>query len=67
MLEIVWGNDWATGQRAVQFGDEIGTHMDDIVDYHRPSQGDGVDGMLFEETDCHVNMPLPSYNQSEST
>lgn len=37
LFKIICGNDQANKPRAVQFGDEIGTHMDDDVDPHRPS------------------------------
>ncbi|XP_039115173.1 uncharacterized protein LOC120250420 [Dioscorea cayenensis subsp. rotundata] len=66
LLEIVCGNDQATGRRAVQFGDEIGTHMDDSVEYRHPSQTESLDDM-FEDTNYHVNIPPPTHNQSEST
>ncbi|XP_039144498.1 uncharacterized protein LOC120281872 [Dioscorea cayenensis subsp. rotundata] len=66
LLEIVCGNDQATGRRAVQFGDEIGTHINDSDEYRHPSQTDSLDDM-FEDTYFHVNIPLPTHNQSEST
>ncbi|XP_039135704.1 uncharacterized protein LOC120273122 [Dioscorea cayenensis subsp. rotundata] len=65
-LEIVCGNDQATGRCAVQFGDEIGTHINDSVEYRHPSQTDSLEDM-FEDTYFHVNILLPTHNQSEST
>ncbi|KAH7663143.1 Myb/SANT-like domain-containing protein, partial [Dioscorea alata] len=67
LLELICGNDQATGSRAVQFGDDIGTHMDDNDDSRRPSQIDGPDDMFFEETDYHHTTPPPIHNQSENT
>ncbi|KAH7672327.1 hypothetical protein IHE45_09G047300 [Dioscorea alata] len=67
LLEIICGNDQATGHHAVQFGDDIGTHMDDNVDSRRPSQAEGFDDMFFEDTDCHMYTPPPIHNQSQST
>ena len=67
MLEITCSNDQATGRHVVQFGDEIGTHMDDNVDPCHSSQTDGFDDMFSEDTNYHVNMPLLIHNQSETT
>ncbi|KAH7670293.1 hypothetical protein IHE45_10G016300 [Dioscorea alata] len=66
LFELICGNDQATRSHVVQFGDDIGTHMDHNVDSRRRSQTDGHDDMFFEETDYHYNMTLPIYNQSES-